>query len=179
MFKQCKKIKFAHALNYLCTTICRRVWEGGCIAPSFLTSALDGDEWSASRRGRFTPSIHWIGGWVGTRAGWDAMTWRKFSWSCRESNSGRPFRRSSLHWLSHKVDFWYFARDLTYLLEQSMCLDLGSLGGIDYVRMKFPRRWKIVWHLWLWHLSGGWLPTVENRILFSWRWRHYILLKLL
>jgi hypothetical protein len=36
---------------------------------AFLTSALDGDEWSASRPGRFTPrervpSTHWIGGWV-------------------------------------------------------------------------------------------------------------------
>jgi hypothetical protein len=35
----------------------------------FLTSALVGGEWSASRPGRFTPGeralgIHWIGGWV-------------------------------------------------------------------------------------------------------------------
>jgi len=34
-----------------------------------LTSALDGDEWSASRLGHFTPrerthGTHWIGGWV-------------------------------------------------------------------------------------------------------------------
>jgi hypothetical protein len=41
-----------------------------------LTSALDGDEWSASRLGRFTPrerapDTHWIGGWVGSRAGLD------------------------------------------------------------------------------------------------------------
>jgi hypothetical protein len=38
-----------------------------------LTSALDGDDWSASRPGRFTPretapGTHWIGGWVGPRA---------------------------------------------------------------------------------------------------------------
>jgi hypothetical protein len=37
---------------------------------AFLTSALDGGEWSAPRSGRFThreraPGIHWIGGWVG------------------------------------------------------------------------------------------------------------------
>jgi hypothetical protein len=31
----------------------------------FLTSALVGGEWSASPHGRFTPGIHWIGGWVG------------------------------------------------------------------------------------------------------------------
>jgi hypothetical protein len=42
----------------------------------FLTSALVGGEWSASRPCRFTPrvkapSTHWIGGWVGPRAGLD------------------------------------------------------------------------------------------------------------
>jgi hypothetical protein len=42
----------------------------------FLTSALAGGEWSASRPGRFTageriPGTHWIGGWVGPRAGLD------------------------------------------------------------------------------------------------------------
>jgi hypothetical protein len=40
----------------------------------FLTSALVGGEWSASRPCRFTPEerapgTHWIGGWVGPRAG--------------------------------------------------------------------------------------------------------------
>jgi hypothetical protein len=44
---------------------------------SFLTSALDGDEWSVSRPDRFTPGekapdTHWLGGWVETRAGLDA-----------------------------------------------------------------------------------------------------------
>jgi hypothetical protein len=42
----------------------------------FLTSVPDGGEWSASRPGRFTPGekaagTHWIGGWVGPRAGLD------------------------------------------------------------------------------------------------------------
>jgi hypothetical protein len=37
----------------------------------FLTMALVGGEWSASRPGRFTPGTHWIGGWVGPRAGLD------------------------------------------------------------------------------------------------------------
>jgi hypothetical protein len=37
----------------------------------FLTSALVGGEWSASRPGRFTPGTHWIGGWVGPRTGLD------------------------------------------------------------------------------------------------------------
>jgi hypothetical protein len=44
----------------------------------WLTSALVGSEWLASRRGRFTPGAkvpgtHWIAGWVDTRASLDDM----------------------------------------------------------------------------------------------------------
>jgi hypothetical protein len=62
---------------------------------SFLTSALDGGEWSASRPGRVlppgkrTPGTHWIGGWVGPRAGLDAGARRKIC-LCRGSNLDRP-----------------------------------------------------------------------------------------
>jgi len=52
---------------------------------TFLTSALDGDEWSTSRTGCFTPrerardsTAHWIGGWVGPRASLDEVMKRKF-----------------------------------------------------------------------------------------------------
>jgi hypothetical protein len=53
-------------------------WGSGGIAPPFLTSALDGGEWSASSTGRFTPGeiasgSRWIEGWVGPRAGLDAV----------------------------------------------------------------------------------------------------------
>jgi hypothetical protein len=56
-----------------------------------LTSALDGGEWSASRPGRFTsseiaPGTHWIGGWVGTIAGLDAVVKRKIPSPHRDSN---------------------------------------------------------------------------------------------
>jgi hypothetical protein len=49
----------------------------------FLTSALAGGEWSASRPGRFTPrerasGTHWIEGWVDPRAGVDDLEKRKF-----------------------------------------------------------------------------------------------------
>jgi hypothetical protein len=49
----------------------------------FLTSALVGGEWSASLSSRFTPGeiahdTHWIGGWVGPRAGLDDVEERKF-----------------------------------------------------------------------------------------------------
>jgi hypothetical protein len=53
----------------------------------FLTSALVGGEWSASRSGRFTPGeSNWIGGWVDPRAGLDDVEKRKFL-TLRDSNS--------------------------------------------------------------------------------------------
>jgi hypothetical protein len=57
----------------------------------YLTSALDGGEWSALRPGRFTsrervPGTHWVGGWVGPRAGLDAVVKRKIPSPYRDSN---------------------------------------------------------------------------------------------
>jgi hypothetical protein len=45
------------------------------MAPLFLTSALDGGEWSSSRSGRFTsgeraPGTHSIEGWLGGLQNW-------------------------------------------------------------------------------------------------------------
>jgi hypothetical protein len=64
---------------------------------AFFTSALDGGEKSTSRSGLFTHvekalAIHWIGGWVGPRAGLVTVVKRKKSLHCpcRESNLGRP-----------------------------------------------------------------------------------------
>jgi hypothetical protein len=44
-----------------------------------LTSAVDGNEWSAPHTGRFSPRERapgspWIGGWVGHRGGLDAVS---------------------------------------------------------------------------------------------------------
>jgi len=52
-----------------------------------LTSALYGGEWFASRPGRFIPreralGTHWIGVWVGSRAGPDMVVKRKILSSC-------------------------------------------------------------------------------------------------
>jgi hypothetical protein len=62
---------------------------------AFLTSALDAGEWWSSGTGRFTPGkgahgSHWIGPWVGSGTGLDAVTKRKYPCVCRESNHGRP-----------------------------------------------------------------------------------------
>jgi hypothetical protein len=62
------------------------------IAPSFLISALDGVEFSASRR--FTPEetapgTHGIEGWVGPSVCLDSVEKGKF-FHCRESNPSSP-----------------------------------------------------------------------------------------
>jgi hypothetical protein len=62
---------------------------------AFLTSALDGSEWSASCPGHFiprerTPGTIWIGDWVGPRAVLDAVVKRKIPSLRRESNPRTP-----------------------------------------------------------------------------------------
>jgi hypothetical protein len=63
-----------------------------------LTSALDGGEWSASRPGCFTsrgraPATHWIGGWVGARAGLEVVVKKRVHIPCRDSNPHNPAQR--------------------------------------------------------------------------------------
>jgi hypothetical protein len=69
-----------------------KTWGSGGIAPPFLTSALDGGEWSASRPccfipGERAPSTHSIGGWVGPRVGLHTVEKRNIL-HCQESNLG-------------------------------------------------------------------------------------------
>jgi len=66
---------------------------------AFLTSALDGGEWSAFRRGHFTSReralfTHWIWSWVGPIAWSHLVVKRKKSLECpyRQSNPGHPDR---------------------------------------------------------------------------------------
>jgi hypothetical protein len=67
-----------------------------------LTLTLDGGEWSASRPSRFTPrdrapGTHWIGSWVGRRAGLDAVVKRKILSLSQDSNSNHPARVPALY----------------------------------------------------------------------------------
>jgi hypothetical protein len=78
-------------------------WGSGGIAPRILTSALEGGEWSASRRGRFTPrkrapGTHWIGGWV------DTLVKRKIPSPCRQSNLRTPIVQSAAHTMVQTVN---------------------------------------------------------------------------
>jgi hypothetical protein len=74
----------------------------------FLTSALLGGEWSASRPGRFTPrerapGTHWIGGWVCPRASLANVEKRKFFTlpGLELRPLGCPARRQSLYRLRY------------------------------------------------------------------------------
>jgi hypothetical protein len=74
----------------------------------FLTSVLAGGEWSASRPDRITPGertygTHWIGGWVGPRAGLDDVEKRKFLIlpGLELRPVGRPARSQSLYQLRY------------------------------------------------------------------------------
>jgi hypothetical protein len=87
-------------LNHLST----KPWSE-VIAPPFLTSELDGGKWSALSPCRFTPretatGIHWIWGWVGSRASLGAMK-REKSCLCQELNPGHPASTPWLYWLSY------------------------------------------------------------------------------
>jgi hypothetical protein len=78
-----------------------KTWGSGGIAPPFLTSVLNGGEWSAARPSRFIPRevapvIQRIGDWVGSRAFLEAVERRKIL-AYRESNPGRPARSRSLY----------------------------------------------------------------------------------
>jgi hypothetical protein len=72
------------------------------------TTTLVGGEWSASCSVRFTPKerapvIHWIGGWVGQRAGLDDVDNRKLFTLPRLGFRPlyRPDRGQSLDWLGY------------------------------------------------------------------------------
>jgi hypothetical protein len=73
-----------------------------------LTSALVRHEWSASWPGRFNPGerasgSHWIGGWVGSRAGLFDLEKRKFLTlpGLELRSLGCPARSQSLYRLSY------------------------------------------------------------------------------
>jgi hypothetical protein len=83
-------------------TEARRVFKL-CVAVNiFLTSALVGGEWPASRACRFTPGeivpgSHWLGDWVDLRTGLDDVEKRKFLASPGLGALCRPAHSQSLY----------------------------------------------------------------------------------
>jgi hypothetical protein len=80
----------------------------GCIDPHFLDLGTSWKQWSASRPCRFTsgeraPGTHWIGGWMGPRAGLDDVEKRKLLIlpGIELRPLGRPARSQSLYRLSY------------------------------------------------------------------------------
>jgi hypothetical protein len=131
-------------------------WRKGCIVHTFLTSALDGGEWSTSRPGRFTPrerapGTHWIGGWVGPRAVLDAVVERKIPSSLRVSNPRtsivQPVTQSYTDWAIAGLTQWQIFHIISEVAAQEIsisCLRSHSvLGFLAYtVLFKSPHRLK-------------------------------------
>jgi hypothetical protein len=82
-----------------------------------LASALDWGEWSASRPGRFIPKerasgTHWIGGWVGPRAGLDAVVKRKIPTTAGSRNRDHPARSPALYHWANPDHEWICAENI-------------------------------------------------------------------
>jgi hypothetical protein len=91
-------------LSHYCHAGAKRKRSYNCY--SFLTSSLDGDEWSATCRGctlplEKDPSTHWIGDWVGLRAGLDTQVRGKFLCLCRRLCASHPVCSQTLYWLTY------------------------------------------------------------------------------
>jgi hypothetical protein len=113
--------------------------------PPFLTSALDGGQWSASCPGLITrrqigPGTHRKGDWAGPRTGLDVVEKRKIL-SCLELNQGRPARSLSLYrpsrWCLLNLFFFLVAPTFESLLpllehrdEFPQFLDQGQSVGL-------------------------------------------------
>jgi hypothetical protein len=54
-----------------------------------------------------TPGTHWIGGWVGIRAGLNTEARGKILCLCQGSNLGCPVCKQILHWLSYPSCYFY------------------------------------------------------------------------
>jgi hypothetical protein len=64
------------------------------------------------------PGTHWIGGWVGPRAGLEAVERRNISCCCWKSNPGRQARILPLHRVSYSGSNPHRGMDkIFYLLE--------------------------------------------------------------
>jgi hypothetical protein len=76
----------------------------------------------------WTPNTHWIGGWVGLRAGLGTEARVKIICLCRGSSSGRPVCSETLCWLSYPSSQVQWYRNYTYhQLQQSITLHFALI----------------------------------------------------
>jgi hypothetical protein len=99
--KCCKvKRKVKLSLCLINQALCHEeIWGSGGIAQPFLTMALEGVEWAASRPCRFPPQGKSPCYPLHRRLGLDTVEKRKIM-HCQELNPGRPVRSLSLYQLS-------------------------------------------------------------------------------
>jgi hypothetical protein len=76
-----------------------KTWGSGGVAPHL---GIDGCEWSVSRPvlftpGKSSPGTHWIGGWVGQRAGLDVVVKRNFPTPAGNRTPVHPARSLALY----------------------------------------------------------------------------------
>jgi hypothetical protein len=114
-------IKVIPLLNYLRTKPWRHMGGGGLQIHIFLTLVLAGvnsqlHALAALYLGDKAPSTHWIGGWVGTRAGLDDVEKRIFLTlpGLELRHLGRPARSQSLYWLHYPS---FVKRNYTWKIE--------------------------------------------------------------
>jgi hypothetical protein len=140
---------------------------------SFLTSALEGGEWSASRPGRaLSPAeralgTHCIGGWVGPRAGLDAETRRKIFCLCLESKPGRPVRSQTLYWLSYPSSarqvYWFKIPEYSFCFRSTLLpLTCEQKYSTDCCGLILRAVW------WLAETSFSVFMNVRIRLVLSW-----------
>jgi hypothetical protein len=115
---------------------------------AFLTSALVGDEWSASRPSRFTPwdrvtGTHYIGGWVGPRTGLDDVQKRK---NLAPAETGTPTPPPSNPVASRCTDL----NDATPILSLILC------SMYVYIRKIYNAQ-----HLWMRRETGTCLSQIN------------------
>jgi hypothetical protein len=107
----------------------------------FLTLALVGGEWSASRSRRLTPRTHFIGGSVGPRTGLDDVERRKvFPLPGLElRTTGRPARSQWLYWLRYYTSTKFEVGQLSNYSKKATSWTSGvqfSVGARTFRRVK-------------------------------------------
>jgi hypothetical protein len=132
------------------------IWGSGGIAPPFLTSALDGGEWSASRPYRIiprerAPGTHWVGGWVGPRAGLDAVEEKHFALPGIEPGASSPslYRLRCLAYIQNNMVYLYLC---TYRSAENSAVIVRltlSQAMFLYSHTKCWTRWYCVFQLFL------------------------------